>query len=112
MKNGIRSGQTMTWTNATGSLVTSGSVVVVGTLVGVAIADIKNGEVGELKLTGVHSLPKAAESITQGNVVYWDGSAVTETSTDNDELGTAFLTYVSGDSHAEVLLKQGPAAFN
>lgn len=112
MKNGIRSGQTMTWKNETGSLVSSGDVVIVGTLACVAITDIKDDATGELALTGVKKLPKAAEALGQGNVVYWDGSAVTETSTDNDELGTAHLPHVEGDSHAEVLLKQGPAAFN
>lgn len=112
MKNGIRSGQTMTWTNGTAADVKSGDVVVVGSLVGVAVADIAVGETGELGLTGVKSLPKAGVALAQGAVVYWDGAAVTDDPTGNDELGTAFLPYVIGDTKAEVLLKQGPAAFN
>ncbi len=68
-------GQTVDWTNGTGSNVASGDPVVIGTQLGVAITDIANGESGTVAMEGVFSIPKATGSaINQGTAVDFDVS--------------------------------------
>lgn len=72
----IRSeGQTIDYTP--GSNVSSGDVVVLGNLVGVAAVDIDSGDQGALTVEGIVELPKASAEgeLTQGTVVFWDDSA-------------------------------------
>ena len=52
------------WLNGTGKVVSSGYLVVQDNLVGVAHADIPDGDVGILHTVGVFSLPKEAEALT------------------------------------------------
>lgn len=69
-------GHVITWTNGTGSAVSSGDVVVVGQQIGVALVDIANGDSGSVQLDGVFDLPKVdAAVIAQGESVIWDASA-------------------------------------
>lgn len=78
-KNFINKGETITWTNGTGTAVASGDPVVVGNLVCVALTDIASGAVGVLATEGVWELPKTAGSsghaIAQGAKVLFDISA-------------------------------------
>lgn len=56
--------------------VSSGDLVVIGTLLGVALTDVANGAEGEAKIKGVFSLPKAtAAVIAAGETLTWDVSA-------------------------------------
>lgn len=60
-----------------GSAILSGAVVVVGSLVGVALADIASGEVGPVQICGVFELPKvSAAVIGAGEEVIYDLSAL------------------------------------
>ncbi|MBU1247413.1 MAG: DUF2190 family protein [Proteobacteria bacterium] len=108
MKNLIQRGKQMTWTNSTGSDVSSGQVVVVGGVVCVASTDIADGETGELATEEVYDLSKATGAITQGASLYWDADgdpvggtagsgALTTTSTDNTYAGKAWAAAASGD---------------
>lgn len=73
--NFIQPGHAMTWTNTTGSTLTSGSAIVIGNLLGVALTDIANTASGELAIEGVFELPKlAGADIGQGETVIWDDS--------------------------------------
>ena len=75
MLNYVQPGTRLTWTNS-GSAVSSGDVVVVGELIGVATGDIANGESGELAIAGVFTVPKvSAAVIGVGESVIWDASA-------------------------------------
>lgn len=75
MLNYVKPGSRMTWTNG-GSAVSSGAVVVVGNLIGVATRDIGAGETGELAMEGVFNLPKVTASVIGiGEKVMWDVSA-------------------------------------
>ena len=66
----------MTWTNGTGSAVSSGDMVVVGQQIGKALGDIADGAVGELAMTEVYNAPKVSGAvIAQGESVIWDASA-------------------------------------
>ncbi len=77
--NYIQEGDIIDWTNG-GTAVSSGDVVVIGSngdaLIGVALADIGNGETGSVALEGVFEVPKvSAAVIAQGEYVIWDASA-------------------------------------
>ena len=78
----------------------SGQVVVVGSLVGISLADVASGSVGQLAVEGVFDVPAAAAAITVGAPVYWDADgdpyggtadsgAATATATDNTLMGHA-----------------------
>lgn len=59
-----------------GADITSGSVVVVGKLLGVALQDIATGEVGPVQITGVFNVPKVSGAvIAAGENLTWDASA-------------------------------------
>lgn len=62
--------------NASGSTITSGSVVVVGKILGVALSDIANGATGPVQIEGVFVVPKVSTAvITAGANLLWDVSA-------------------------------------
>jgi predicted RecA/RadA family phage recombinase len=68
-------GSTVEWTNG-GSAVSSGDVVIVGHLVGIAATDIANGETGAVHVEGVFEVPcNSADVITVGMKLDWDASA-------------------------------------
>lgn len=69
--------------------VASGGVVVIGARIGVAITDIPTGQTGAILTEGVVTLPKAAGALAQGADVYWNGTAITATPTDNTAAGFA-----------------------
>lgn len=59
-----------------GSNITSGDVVVIGKLIGVALEDIASGSVGPVAIEGVFDLPKVdAAVIAEGENVIYDVSA-------------------------------------
>lgn len=75
-----------------GADVAAGQVVVRSELVGVALRDIADGDLGALCITGVFDFAKAAggsTAIAAGDLVYWDdtNNVVTETSSGNKLIG-------------------------
>ena len=73
MKTYRSTGSTMIWTNATGSDVAGGDLVLVGTGVGVAVTDIADGASGAVNVAGEHEVAATtAETWTQGQVLYLD----------------------------------------
>lgn len=59
-----------------GSNLSSGDVVVIGRIMGVALEDITSGEVGPVAIEGVFDLAKVdAAVIAEGEAVIWDSSA-------------------------------------
>lgn len=117
-KTYIQPGDFMDWTNDTGSDVSSGDVVVVGSnKVCVATGDIDNGDSGVLACTCVHKIPKASGAISQCAKVYWDedgnpyggtsgAGAMTTTSSGNTYAGYAFAAAGASDTHVYVKLDQ------
>jgi predicted RecA/RadA family phage recombinase len=75
-KNYVKDGTVLTYDN-TGAAISSGDVVVVGNLLGVAIPDIAaTSGSGTVQIVGVFDLPKVdAAVIAQGEMVIWDSSA-------------------------------------
>lgn len=72
----LQAGKLLPFTNNTGSDISSGDVVVMGDMVGVAMVDIPAGSKGTVSVEGVHRLKKAAGSAwAQGDKLSWDDGA-------------------------------------
>jgi len=96
--------------------ISSGSVVVIGALAGIALNSATEGSYADVKLNGVFELPKAAEAIEQGTELFYDASAglVTASETDatadadgaavNIKIGHAFAAAAVNDATIEVKL--------
>lgn len=71
MKNYIGPGDHISF--VAGADVTSGSGVVIGTLLGVTTHDVKNGATGTAAIEGVFTLPKLSTAvIAEGDRLIWD----------------------------------------
>lgn len=81
MKTYIQPGETMDFTSA--GAVASGAVVVVGSILGVAVAATTGaGQTLTLRVQGVVEVPKtAAQAWSEGALLYWSGTAFTTTVT-------------------------------
>lgn len=113
-KNYIQDGNIIDFT--AGAATVSGQVVVVGSIVGIAAADVANGNVGPLIVNGVVEIPAATAEITVGAPVYWDADgdpvggtadsgAATATATDNTLVGYAIAAKAAAGATVKVLLK-------
>lgn len=90
MKNYIQSGDVMTVPAP--AAVSSGDLVIVGSLIGVAQADAASGADVAIVTTGVFELAKTdSQAWTVGAPIYWDvsESEATTVSTDNTLIGVA-----------------------
>lgn len=107
MKNFVKIGEVLDYTADANIL--SGDLVIKGDLVGVAVTDIANGEVGSVNLKGVYKFPKVTGAITQGAKLYWvvADKSLTTTASGNTLVGVANKGAGSGDATAELLLKNG-----
>jgi len=73
--NYVQEGGVIQYTNG-GTAISSGDVVVMGEIIGVAMVDIANGETGSVAIEGVFNLPKVdAAVIAQGESVIYDVGA-------------------------------------
>ena len=80
MKNYVQEGNTITVTAP--ATVTSGQLVVVGSIVGVAAFDAATGADVEVTVEGVFELPKVTtDVIAQGDKLYWDSGQAKLTKT-------------------------------
>ena len=78
MNNFIQPGETLTLTAP--ATVTSGQLVVVGSIVGVANFDAASGDDVEVDIEGVFELPKVSgDTNVVGDKLYWNGTALTKT---------------------------------
>ena len=85
--------------------VAAGEVVVVGGLVGAAIAPIAAGVTGSVRVSGVFHVPATIDSYTVGQLVYWSdadnfASALSEV---GELLGKVVRVFANGEE-LDVLL--------
>lgn len=96
---------------ATGD-VASGSVVGpygTGQRFAIAITDAKVGEQYSAEVCGVHDLPAITTGAwANGDTLYWNGTALTDSASDNQEIGIADAPKVGGETGARVLLNGLP----
>lgn len=104
MPSYIQDGKFLNYTNAVSTTVAGNGVVVLGSRIGVAVADIAYNTVGALMMEGVHQLAKAAGAITAGQVVYWDSAAgkITTESSANTVAGFAVEAAASAATTVKV----------
>lgn len=78
MNNIVSNGNTIDYTNSTGSKINSGATVVVGKMCAVAIADIANGETGALLVKGIVDLTKktTTDTMAVGDVIVYNSGIV------------------------------------
>lgn len=105
MKNYIQRGDRIPVAAPSGG-VTSGDGVLVGNLFGVATMTAAVGVNVDLQTTDVVELPKlGTDTITQGQLVYWDATnkRVTETASGNYPIGVA--TDAAGNGVTKVAVR-------
>lgn len=74
--NFIQPGTVLDYVNNSGAAISSGDVVVVGGVLGVALTDIDAGATGSVQTQGVFRVPKVSGAvIAQGESLTWDVSA-------------------------------------
>lgn len=102
-KNFVQDGNTIPVTNAGAAVILSGSPVVLGSLIAVAITDIPEKEVGDGFTTGVFLLPKLpADDIPVGTAVFIKDGKIQLDETDAVSAGIAWESAGAGDTAIEV----------
>jgi len=84
-----------------------GQGALVGAIFGVATKDVLSGATADFIIEGVFSIAKtAAQTFSQGALVYWDNAAksCTSVSTGNTRIGIATVAAVGGDANVTVRL--------
>jgi predicted RecA/RadA family phage recombinase len=107
VKNYIQDGDRLTYTNASGATITSGSGVLVGTKLGVASIDIADAAKGALAVEGVFNLPKlSTDVVAQGAALYWDNTnkRLTTTASGNTYAGFAHAAAGNGATTVDLNL--------
>ena len=109
MKTFVQKGNTLTFTNSSGSTVPSGEGVLLGSggLFGVSNGAVLTTEEGEATIKGVFKIDKAAADTPAAFAnAYWDDTAkeVTTVSTANTLIGVFTQAYTGVATPAEVLL--------
>lgn len=101
-------GATLDYHNAGVDAVSSGALVTVGGIAGVAHSDIPVGEWGTLHMAGVFVLPKAAEEIAAGQKLYLAAGKLTvakgDDATPNPVVGSAWGAAEADDADVAVRL--------
>lgn len=86
---------------------TSGQPVLIGTRLGVCLADIDNGSTGPVAMSGVYTVTKlTTDVVTQGAALYWDNtnSRLTTTASGNTYAGYAFAAAGNGVTTVNIKL--------
>lgn len=106
--NYVQEGKTLNYT-ASGADISSGDLVVIGTIAGIAKTNIADGETGAVHISGVFSVAKASGAVTQGAKLYWNStnSNLTTTASGNTLVGVAAEAAASGDATVKILLNAG-----
>jgi predicted RecA/RadA family phage recombinase len=111
MKNYVQEGKTLTLTAP--AAVTSGQLVVVGSIIGVAAFDAASGGEVEVTVEGVFELPKSAtDVIAQGDKLYWDSgqSTLTKTAGTGSKPMVGVATEAAGNGSSTVNCRLMPSA--
>ncbi len=106
--NYIQEGKALNYTPS-GADVSSGDLVVIGTIAGIAKTDIADGKTGAVHISGVFSVAKASGAVSQGAKLYWNSSNsnLTTTASGNTLVGVAAAAALSGDATIPLLLNVG-----
>lgn len=112
--NYVQPGAVFNYENTSGSPVSSGDVVIAGSVIGVALNNIAAGATGSVQTEGVFVLPKNSSKADQGDELTWDvsakkfGAGITPASGDISGAAVAFSSADAGDSTVQVKLTGAP----
>ena len=111
MLNQIDAGAVVSYTNATGSDIASGDVVILGLMCGIAIVDIANTAAGNVSITGNYELTKktATDVVALGDILVEDSGVkvITAGTTIVDGVIIGRATAASAATDANVDCKLG-----
>lgn len=97
-------GEALDYNNATDATIEAGSVVTLGTRIGIAGMDIAPSQTGSVHVEGVYRFAKTGTAaVSMGAAVYYDGTGIT-----NAEDGGTPAGYAAADAAAadtEILVK-------
>jgi len=80
----LQRGEALDYTNTTEETIPHGTIVTIGTRIGVAGCDIPPGKLGTLHVVGVFRIKKTeTAAMAQGQTAYYDGTGITGTSSDS-----------------------------
>jgi predicted RecA/RadA family phage recombinase len=98
MKNLIQKGKTIDYLIPESATITSGQLVAIGDVVGVAVSSGVEGETIAVSLSGVYLVGKVTGVLTQGQKVYFNASQgkVTGTASTNKFVGWAYEAAANG----------------
>ncbi len=120
-KNYVAPGETIPWTNNTGSTVASGQLLAIGHIAAVALTTIANGATGTLGIEGVYDVPKVSAAVftageklvldisANGGLGAFDDSAATPASGDLTGAAIAVLPGANLETTCRVKLTPGNA---
>lgn len=108
-KNFVQEGETLIYSNTSGSTITSGTAVLIGSKVGIALVDIANNSSGAVAMEGVWTYAKNTGASTGGAMgvaAYWDNTAkkFTAVSAGNTLAGYFAVACVDGDASCSIKL--------
>lgn len=107
MKNYVQPGMALEITAA--AAISSGDVVVVGDLIGIAAADAAIGEKVTLSVSGVYELSKEAAAMSEGDKVHWhavDGEVKASSGAGTVPMGYCVGGALLADAKVKVLIHQ------
>ncbi len=110
MRNYRSEGKIWNYTNGGGSTITSGTGVVINTVVGVAVTDIAVGETGAVRVDGEFEFAcPTAEDIGQGVALNFDAAAQEFQLAAGDLAGAGTSTVAAGVGVTKVTVVLNPA---
>lgn len=101
MKNAVSTGSVISHTPV--ATVSSGAMVLIGTKVGVAVADIAAGVAGSVQMTGEFQIAKlSTDVVAQGAALYWDNTNKRLTTTAGGNTYAGYATGAAGNGTTTV----------
>ncbi|KAB8126913.1 DUF2190 family protein [Gracilibacillus oryzae] len=101
--NYVQRGESIDFTNNGSSDIKANDVVALANRIGVAGCDIPVGATGSINVLGVYDMPAdTATEFAVGEEVYWDGSKLTATATDNTPAGWVVMAKPAATTIARV----------
>ena len=105
-KNYVQEGDVIDYVNASGSTITSGTAVLIGARLGVALADIANCATGSVQVEGVFTVTKlGTDVVAAGALLYWDNTNKRLTTTASGNTLSGFAVAAAGSGVTAVNIK-------
>jgi len=97
--NYFQRGESLDFLNSTSEKIEAFTIIELVSRIGIAGDDIAAGETGTVAVSGVFEIAKTGETaISMGTLVYYDGTGITTTATENTPAGYAAADAAAGDS--------------